>query len=1445
LTIGRTLPTRISVDTEDSEDAADAEDAEPLPPQQAADWTSPETTPPTSSAGGNPGYPAYLPSDDEANPNVPAGWRLDDLLQPAADSDPAASYDPAAPAAQARPAAPVAAAPKAAYRVTGEDLARRGVGFYTNLPAGAPGAAPPGGPDPNGGALTSSNSSFLGGVRASAPARQFAFDPQTGNTTGGPAPGMANDPTMTWGQPLAANSSLRSVTSDGDLATHSAAGSGNASDPSAAASALAQIPAGPMGAAREALLAAQQAAADSRTRTAATLQSLGVPLVDATGAPLDLDTAGIDALRAQVDATYNAEYAADAANDHAAFGLSSGYTPDAQALRDDITRRKAQAMAAIGEHLGTLGAVQQAANQYDDARAPMAAFTVQRLGEINAQRTAQGLPPVAIPLETQRLANRFAQGAGAADGTNGTNGTNGMNGMNGKDGTNGSGADGAAGGPASQNSSPTIPGLEDFANVVHTPQTGGDAAAQPPGATDASPGSADASDPQHSNTPALQSSTPSAAQQALLDAQAGKKAYGYDPATGIHFTQENPADGLRQAVADGLIDPQWAAAHQADFQAVQDKYQALVKSAGGAAQVKALMHGLGIGGAFALGSIPGAKIGALGAALIPGVGETGIAELIAGGLGGLATGTMAAWAAHKALDKLAEYSTAVKSLNDSAELHPYYDQAGQLVGSLLNAPKAISNVYNVARIAADEAGNIGAGVKLAARIVGGSAAVGAGFEATVRPVFDLAKNAVADQLGYAHDEFQPPTLKSMATNAALAMFVAGHNIEFKDYTGNEITDIFTRAQARQLAGVPLEASLTSEQAAAAAQAAGLKSDATAAFQQPLAPAELKVFNAIGNKMAEMKASGNDENARITDITARQAVVPDLLGGKKPLTTATSTEIQTVPGESPRAMLDEPPGISPAVPRAALEAPSSPSPAAPGDAPIRTASGSADPNTELAARRQELATMPSHTPPWQREVIAGRIRQLQASLTQNENSPISSPALSLSNGPAHPSGLIPGLPVESAANPPPPSTIIPGLPDHAPQAPALSPSNGSLSNGPALSLSKGWGAINPSHVGAPVETRDGRRGTLREAGRDAVAIQPRDGAPFGVPRSEARLSNNAGTPPERLTAQDSAAATVRPSPAETAPHPGAAASPAPFDELAAPNGAEGPPDPEPGASHAPFPSSGKSATPKDLLPAHEILPLLQPHIDEYHAKIVPMEKEIAQLRDRLEKGRETMPMDEHIALYKRINALDNERNAALDKIADESRPIVTLPPAHQGTLKITGDIPDSLKSAVNGGRRIVESYVHKDLLPRASFEELPPDTRAHHHGMDTSHLSPTGTSTAAAHEIVHGIEKQIGSLITKSRAFLTQRAVGKARVRLDQLYPDGSHEPDEYTFEDEWIAKGGSAYSGRDYSYNKRPEKVPYTELLTTGITRLHQNPALFAATDPEYFSFVLNTLRNF
>jgi hypothetical protein len=1124
-----------------------------------------------------------------------------------------------------------------------------------------------------------------------------------------------------------------------------------------------------MGAARDQLLAARQAAADSKKNTAATLQSLGVPLVDATGAPIDLDTAGIDALRAQVDATYNQEYASDAANDHAAFGLSSGYTPAAQALRDDITRRKAQAMAAIGEHLGTLGDLQQAADQYDDARAPMAAFTVQRLGEINAERAGQGLAPVAVPPEMQQLADRFHQ----------QQGTTGAGGMMSGDVTS------AAAGMNRMNGAAGVPGLEAQVNTVHAPSAAASAGALAPvdpAAVVGTPGAPGTDAEPHPAATLFDrvknflGSVVGSGASALAEIERSPIGRIANTVTGIGPLLDRMT-GVKDSIATGLEQVSGLVTNPA----FKDNGEAKV-------------------GRFIGGVLPYLAEGLVAPELfIPTVFSTGYQG---------------------------QYDAAKAKFDADAAQHPgaprdldyENDQAMKagLIGGALNAVlaipfqgagKAVAGVFGEASVPAvrsaleaayDKAGASGVTAALnTVREAVGRTVAAENVPAALRAAVGDGMSSIMGEINQTGWQRAAQVARRAVTDAGtFAAGQVGQNLVAKSYY-DPTRSPFEGVGEAALGGLGMGVASGAHGEMVKAQRAAQEGPAMAAEM-----AKLGADGSAGESSAPAAPAAPGASAPPTDPSRTLGRVP---GETEPAPARTAGSGTPDP-QSPAAGM--PPGEAERLRQQIADS------TARQDQAKREGNGMAVAlhGRDIADAQQRLAMLPPEVTP---------MLPRNGALPGAKEAP-APPEVS-------PAAAAPDLPPSAGRMPAPRPEAIPGV------HPALAA---------AHDASQPWGQLDQGHVGAPVETRDGRRGTLFQTGRDAVAIRPAEGEPFGVPLADARLStSNAGTPPERRTNTESVAATdLHPSHAETTSDPGAAASPAPFAEPRTPH-AEGPPEPDAAPFHAPFPFS-KSTAPTELLPAHEIIAKLQPHIDEYHAKIVPMEKEIAQIEDTLARRRGTLSLAEYKAIQNRMTFLQAERDNLLQSIATASRPIVALPVAHRGKLPVIGDIPTSLKAAARGGGRIVENYVHKDLLPRTRFAELPPRTRESHDGAETARLSSTSSASLAAHEIAHGIETQFPHVLKKSRDFLTHRAGGKAPLRLDQLNPFGTHRANEFAFEDEWAANGGTAYSGRDYSTTQNPQDAPYTELLTKGIQRLHGNPALFAATDPGYFTFVLNTLRN-
>ena len=587
------------------------------------------------------------------------------------------------------------------------------------------------------------------------------------------------------------------------------------------------------------------------------LTEAGVMPYDATGKPVDFAQMDAGTLQSHIDQQFNQRYAAPEANEHGWFG--GDLSPTAQALRDQIDADKAKAMDAAQKHVQNMGQVQQYQDALQRMEAQRQALQGDRLERINQERVAAGLPPVETP-GIPGVEHAGQQIPGLEQGEE-----------------QGQQIPGLEGGTPEEQSENSIPGVSPS-------------------------GDGTAFGARQQNTKGSSPSTPNVhpdLQQAVADAKSGKKPYAVDDKGALQFQPDKLADGLKQAVADGIVDKEWAAKHQDDFRAAQDKYQELEKAAGGSQLLKTYLHAGGIGAAFGQAAVVGGRLGAAAGALIPGLGETGIGEIAGGALGALTTGTIAAWGARKVFEKAGEYSDLIKSLNASAQLHPTAEAIGELAGMSLNAPEALSNLYRTGSIAA-QAGGVANAAKVVGKIVGGAAASGAAFEGVLRPAFDAARYAVADQLGIQHDAFQSPTLSSLATNVALGVMTAGHNIQFRDYTPNDIASILTRAKIRENAGIGLSDKADPAAMAQAISALGADSQQAAHLSQPLTAEEAHVFKELDAKARAMKASGAFDDATIKEITAKQAVIPK--AGSKQGAPLTAASIET---ERPGAGLQRP------------------------------------------------------------------------------------------------------------------------------------------------------------------------------------------------------------------------------------------------------------------------------------------------------------------------------------------------------------------------------------------------------------------------------------------------------------------------------------------------------------------------------------------------------------
>lgn len=338
----------------------------------------------------------YAPTDspvdkaisDAANPQVSP--------EDSATSEAAAiNYDPAQARQQAAQQAAQERAQQSAYRVTAQDLSRRGIGYYTDLQSGAPQTPT----DESGAPLTNFDRSTQVGYDSQGQPRKLAFNTQTGaaelRDPYEGAPQTTDKAGNIYTTPQGLPWRFDGVNSDIQGQNQQAQ---QAKLDQQTASALTGL----VALAKSKFIQTQQAVSASEKSTAATLQKLGIQMTGEDGTPVDLTNAGPDQLHSMVNDSFSAEMAAPEANEKQFFG--SGLSQSAQTARQDIANRQKQAQDAVDSHVGIVSAMQQAGADYDQARAPIAAISVAKLNHLNDSRVAAGLQPVQIPQELQRVA---------------------------------------------------------------------------------------------------------------------------------------------------------------------------------------------------------------------------------------------------------------------------------------------------------------------------------------------------------------------------------------------------------------------------------------------------------------------------------------------------------------------------------------------------------------------------------------------------------------------------------------------------------------------------------------------------------------------------------------------------------------------------------------------------------------------------------------------------------------------------------------------------------------------------------------------------------------------------------------------------------------------------------------------------------------------------------
>ena len=162
--------------------------------------------------------------------------------------------------------------------------------------------------------------------------------------------------------------------------------------------------------------------------------------------------------------------------------------------------------------------------------------------------------------------------------------------------------------------------------------------------------------------------------------------------------------------------------------------------------------------------------------------------------------------------------------------------------------------------------------------------------------------------------------------------------------------------------------------------------------------------------------------------------------------------------------------------------------------------------------------------------------------------------------------------------------------------------------------------------------------------------------------------------------------------------------------------------------------------------------------------------------------------------------------------------------------------EKMESALNWiSRMVTQKNRPKNVGVRLLWED---ENRAYYnHNLRAIFVDEHTSEGTFIHEFIHNIEFENPEISNKTKAFLLKRSGGKQAEKLRDLTGNTSYGADEIAFEDEWVKRGGSVYTGKLY-----PDEA--TEVLTMGVQRIFENPIQFAKDDPEFFEFVLSTLQN-
>ena len=219
---------------------------------------------------------------------------------------------------------------------------------------------------------------------------------------------------------------------------------------------------------------------------------------------------------------------------------------------------------------------------------------------------------------------------------------------------------------------------------------------------------------------------------------------------------------------------------------------------------------------------------------------------------------------------------------------------------------------------------------------------------------------------------------------------------------------------------------------------------------------------------------------------------------------------------------------------------------------------------------------------------------------------------------------------------------------------------------------------------------------------------------------------------------------------------------------------------------------------------------------------------------------------------RTNASREKWFAGKEKLRDlqdgaigRAHNLIALPDGERspfGKIILNPKDSGSRVNQIKAGGDFVGSLAKADRLPKVSVvvdADLPGGVALREHYLDKRiHIDKHTRTQTVVHEIVHDLEYRFPWIAKKTDAFRAKRAGFESPRALNEIYPSDGYDFTEFTFEDDWHKRGGTAYTGKIYRVGDAA-----TEVLTTGVERMFADPIKFAIQDPEFFDFIMEVLQ--